>query len=88
MGYWTRKDAMLPEEHFDPKTRTYNHVDTGFVRSKRGFMKRPLFNVIAFVYMLGGLKTPALGVYSAIDRLIGVFSGKSAATSFGCTSPV
>ncbi|GJN66389.1 hypothetical protein PLICBS_000407 [Purpureocillium lilacinum] len=88
LGFWIRKDAMMPEEKFDPQTRTYNYVDTGFARFKRGFWKRPFFNVFNFFYMLGSLTTTGLGVYSSIEGLIGAFSGNSVATSFGCTPPV
>lgn len=88
LGFWIRKDAMTPEEKFDPQTRLYNYVDTGYRRWKRGFMKRPLFNAFNVFYVLGGLTTTGLGVYSSIEGLIGAFSGKSVATSFGCKSPV
>ncbi|KPM45716.1 hypothetical protein AK830_g802 [Neonectria ditissima] len=88
MGYWIRKDAMLPEERFDPQTRVYNYVDSGFSRWKRGFMKKPLMNAFNLFYMLGGMATTGLGVYSAIKGLISAFSGNSVATSFGCTPPV
>ena len=88
LGLWVRKDAMTPEESFDPATRRYEYVDTGFTRFKRGFMKRPLFNAFNVFYMLGGLATTGLGVYSSIEGLIDAFSGKSVASSFGCKSPV
>ncbi|KAI3541723.1 transmembrane amino acid transporter [Colletotrichum abscissum] len=89
LGYWIRKDAMVPEqETFDPTTGRYAYVDSGFQRYRRGFMKRPLFNVWNIVYMLGGLVTTALGMYSSIEGLIAAFNGKSQATSFGCGSPV
>lgn len=89
LGYWIRKDAMVPEqETFDPATGRYAYVDGGFQRYRRGFMKRPLFNAWNIVYMLGGLVTTALGMYSSIEGLIAAFNGKSQATSFGCGSPV
>ncbi|KID94767.1 Transmembrane amino acid transporter family protein, partial [Metarhizium majus ARSEF 297] len=89
LGFWIHKDAMVPEqEKFDPQTRTYNYVDTGLVRWKRGFLKRPFFNLFNLVYMLGGLTTTGLGVYSSIEGLIAAFSGSSVASSFGCRSPV
>lgn len=89
LGYWIRKDAMVPEqETFDPTTGRYAYIDSGFQRYRRGFMKRPLFNAWNIVYMLGGLVTTALGMYSSIEGLIAAFNGKSQATSFGCGSPV
>ncbi|KAK0631085.1 transmembrane amino acid transporter protein-domain-containing protein [Bombardia bombarda] len=89
LGYWIRKDAMVEgEERFDPATGRYNHVDSGFKRFARGYMKKPLFNTWNVIYLLGGLATTGLGMYSSIEGLIGAFSGKSVATSFGCASPV
>ncbi|OLN88986.1 N amino acid transport system protein 6 [Colletotrichum chlorophyti] len=89
LGYRIRRDAMLPdEERFDPVTGTYGYVDSGFRRYWRGFLKRPTFNGWNIVYMLGGLVTTALGMYSSIEGLIEAFNGKSQATSFGCASPV
>ncbi|KAK2033025.1 transmembrane amino acid transporter [Colletotrichum zoysiae] len=89
LGFWIRKVAMVPEEEaFDPATGRYVYVDSGFRRYRRGFMKRPLFNAWNVVYMLGGLVTTALGMYSSIEGLIEAFNGKSQATSFGCASPV
>lgn len=86
--YWVRKDAMTPEERFDPISRTYNHVDHGIKRYMRGFMKKPLFNTWNAIYFLGALVTTTLGVYSSVIGLIGAFAGKSVATSFGCATPV
>ncbi|KAF5505140.1 N amino acid transport system protein [Colletotrichum siamense] len=89
LGYWIRKDAMLPgEERFDPATGIYHYVDGGFWRYWRGFMRKPLFNSWNIFYMLGGMVTTALGMYSSIEGLIEAFNGKSQATSFGCASPV
>ncbi|TDZ13769.1 N amino acid transport system protein [Colletotrichum orbiculare MAFF 240422] len=89
LGYWIRKDAMLPEEEsFDPATGVYGYADGGFRRYWRGFMKRPVFNSWNLFYMLGGMVTTALGMYSSIVGLVDAFNGKSQATSFGCASPV
>ncbi|OBR11308.1 transmembrane amino acid transporter [Colletotrichum higginsianum IMI 349063] len=89
LGFWVRRDAMVPEEEgFDPATGRYAYVDGGFRRYWRGFLRRPVFNTWNFVYMLGGLVTTALGMYSSIEGLVEAFDGKSRATSFGCASPV
>lgn len=89
LGFQLRRDAMIDsEERFDPATRTYSYVDTGLKRYSRAYMKRPVLNTFNILYMLGGLVTTALGVYSSIEGLIGAFSGKSVATSFGCKPPV
>jgi hypothetical protein len=88
MGYWIKKDAMTEGEAFDPATKSYNFSDSGVKRWIRGYMKRPVFNTWNLVYMLGGLATTGLGVYSSVDGLIHGFEGKNAATSFGCSPPV
>lgn len=88
LGFWIKKDAVTEEERFDPVTSNFNYVDKGFKRWARGYMKRPVFNTWNVIYMLGSLATTALGMYSSIEGLISAFSGKSAATSFGCSTPV
>ncbi|ESZ93670.1 putative N amino acid transport system protein [Sclerotinia borealis F-4128] len=88
-GYQIQKDAMLPdEESFDPQTGTYSYFDRGVKRWIRGFKVHWLFNIFNFFYFLGALTTAALGIYTSCLGLISAFDGTSAATSFGCTSPV
>lgn len=87
-GYQIQKDAMRPEEAFDPSTGTCSYIDRGVKRWIRGFKVSWLFNIFNFFYFLGALTTAALGIYSSCLGLIGAFDGSSAATSFGCTSPV
>lgn len=88
IGFWVQREAMVPGEQFDARTRRYSYIDAGMARWKRGFAKRPLFHIFNFFYLLGGLVTSALGIYSSVQGLKDAFSGKSAATSFGCTPPV
>ncbi|KAN0090425.1 Transmembrane amino acid transporter domain containing protein [Hyaloscypha variabilis] len=87
-GFQIQKDAMLPEETFDPTTRTYNRVDTGVKRWVRGFKVKWHVNTFNFIYFLGALCTAALGIYSSCLGLISAFNGASVATSFGCATPV
>lgn len=87
-GFQIQKDAMTPEERFDPATKTYNYVDRGFKRWVRGFKVKWALNGFNFVYFLGALCTAALGIYSSVLGLISAFSGASASTSFGCATPV
>jgi hypothetical protein len=86
-GFQIQKDAMVPEESFDPTTKTYNKIDTGVKRWIRGFKVKWHLNTFNFIYFLGALCTAALGIYSSCLGLISAFSGNSAATSFGCGSP-
>ncbi|KAI2607830.1 transmembrane amino acid transporter protein-domain-containing protein [Hypoxylon sp. NC1633] len=88
IGYWVRKDAMIDEEEqFDPVTNTYNYVDHGWKRWKRGFMKKPFFNTFNIFYFLGALVTCALGCYSSIVSLRQAFQS-NIATSLSCTPPL
>ncbi|KAI1866753.1 uncharacterized protein JN550_007606 [Neoarthrinium moseri] len=88
LGYWIKRDAMIEgTERFDPTTGTYNYVDHGFSRWKRGFMKRPLLNAANFVYFLGALVTCGLGCYSAIQSLRTAFES-GAANSLSCLPPL
>jgi hypothetical protein len=88
LGFQIKKDAMLPEESFDPVTHTYTRLDGGLRRWARGFRKNWMLNSFNGIYFLGALATCALGVYSSVEGLISAFSGTSVATSFGCTAPV
>ncbi|KAI1661849.1 transmembrane amino acid transporter protein-domain-containing protein [Daldinia decipiens] len=88
VGYWVKKDAMIEgEERFDPATGTYNYVDHGWKRWRRGFMRKPLFNAFNIFYFLGALVTCALGCYSSIVSLRLAFQS-NIATSLSCTPPL
>ncbi|KAJ3494588.1 hypothetical protein NLG97_g3980 [Lecanicillium saksenae] len=89
LGFQLKRDAMVDgEERFDPETRRYSYIDTGLRRHWRAYKKRPLVNTFNIIFVLSGLVTTALGVYSSVEGLIGAFNGKSVATSFGCRAPV
>lgn len=88
VGYWVKKDAMIEgEERFDPATGTYNYVDHGLKRWRRGFMRKPFFNAFNIFYFLGALVTCALGCYSSIESLRQAFQS-NIATSLSCTPPL
>ncbi|KAI1386012.1 transmembrane amino acid transporter protein-domain-containing protein [Hypoxylon trugodes] len=88
VGYWVKKDAMVEEElRFDPVTNTYNYVDHGWKRWRRGFMKKPFFNAFNIFYFLGALVTCGLGCYSSIESLRQAFDS-NIATSLSCTPPL
>lgn len=88
LGFQIKKDAILPEETFDPITHTYTRLDSGLKRWARGFMKNWALNSFNVLYFLGALTTCALGIYSSVEGLISAFNGQSVATSFGCKPPV
>jgi hypothetical protein len=87
-GFQIQKDAMTPEESFDPTTGTYSRIDSGLKRWIRGFKVKWHLNTFNFIYFLGAICTAALGIYSSCLGLISAFGGASAATSFGCAAPV
>jgi hypothetical protein len=81
-----QKDAMLPEEVFDPSTGEVRRVDSGFKRIVRGYMKRPFRNTFDSLYFVASLATAGLGMYAAIIGMRDAF-GSSALSSFSCQSP-
>jgi len=86
VGYNVQKDAMLPEEVFDPATGEVNRVDSGFRRIVRGYMKKPFRNTFDSIYFVCSLATAGLGMYAAIIGMSDAFSSNSL-TSFTCINP-
>lgn len=87
-GFQIQRDAMTAEEEFDAANGTYRRIDSGITRWVRGFKVKWMFNTFNFIYFLGALTTAGLGMYSSCLGLIDAFNGTSAATSFGCATPV
>lgn len=88
LGFYIKKNAMLPGEGFDPATGQVIRHDGGIKRWARGFMKGnwPL-NVWNVIYALGALVTAGLGTYSAVESLIAAFAVPQL-SAFTCTSPL
>lgn len=83
-----RKNAILPEEGFDPATGSLGRTDSGLRRWVRGFFgKKWYMNIFNLLYMLGALAMAALGSYGAIENLISAFAS-GATNSFVCKSPL
>ncbi|TVY75724.1 N amino acid transport system protein [Lachnellula suecica] len=88
VAYMVKKNAMLPEEGFDPATGNVRKVDSGIKRIIRGFFAKAWYlNVANILYCLGGLTLAALGSYGAIENLINAFAS-GATNSFVCKSPL
>lgn len=66
VGYNVQKDAMLPEETFDPTTGEVNRVDHGMKRWIRGYKKKFALNTFDVLYSLAALSTAGLGIYAAV----------------------
>ncbi|KAI9694370.1 MAG: hypothetical protein M1820_008970 [Bogoriella megaspora] len=87
IGFKAQRDAVLPEEEFDPNTGVVNRVDYGFKRWMRGIMKDPFVNAWDFIYFLGALVTAILGMYSAIKSMAVNYSENPNLVGWGCQSP-
>lgn len=88
IGFEIKKNAMLPEEHFDEVTKKYVRLDSGWKRWARGYRKSWLLTTFNIIYFLGALVVCGMGMWAAIKALITYFNGGSITTSFSCTSPV
>ncbi|EME87866.1 uncharacterized protein MYCFIDRAFT_159061 [Pseudocercospora fijiensis CIRAD86] len=86
VGYNVQKDAMLPEEHFDPATGQATRVDSGFKRWLRGYMKKPFLNTFDILYLIGALATSGLGIYASVLSMHESFQTTDL-TPFTCNSP-
>lgn len=88
VAYNVQKDAMLPEERFDPVTNQVQRMDRGFGRFLRGYMKKPIRNSIDLLYFLGALASAGLGIYASVIGMHTAFSDPSFQTTpFSCKSP-
>ena len=88
VAYAINKNAMLPDEGFDPATGITKRHDHGIKRLMRGFFAgRWYVNIWNVIYFLGALCLAALGGYAAIENLITAFAS-GASNSFVCLSPL
>lgn len=84
-----QRDAMLPEETFNPATGEVSRVDSGWKRIMRGFLARRIpLKLWYIIFALGSLTVAALGTYSSIKGLSSAFKKNPNVTSFGCTAPI
>jgi hypothetical protein len=86
VGYNVQRDAILPEEVFDPATGQSRRVDGGLRRILRGFSKQLFRNTFDSLYFICALATAGLGMYAAIIGMTEGFS-KGTVRSFSCQSP-
>ncbi|KAH9824593.1 Transmembrane amino acid transporter protein [Teratosphaeria destructans] len=88
VGYNCQKDAILPEEEFDPGNGTPARVDHGFERWVRGFKKQFALNTFNSLYALAALATAGLGIYASVIGMHDTFtSPDTSITPFSCTNP-
>jgi hypothetical protein len=86
VGYNVQKDAILPEETFDPRTGEANRFDSGMRRWIRGYKKKVFRNTFDILYFLGALSTACLGLYAAGTAMNETFK-TTALTPFTCQNP-
>ena len=87
VGFKSQRDAILPEETFDPNTGAVNRVDSGTKRLMRGFKKELLWNIWDIIYFLGSLTTGVLGLYSSIKAMHHAYTTNPNLSGFTCKSP-
>ncbi|KZF20803.1 hypothetical protein L228DRAFT_179732 [Xylona heveae TC161] len=90
IGYNTQRDAILPEETFDPVTGRLNRIDGGIKRWLRGYRRRWLQNTWDLVFFLGSCATAVLGIYASVVLLNDGYQHNKGqnVVAFNCVSPV
>lgn len=84
-----QRDAMLPEETFNPTTGEVNRVDSGWTRIKRGFFARRVpLKLWYILFALGSFTVAVLGTYSSVKGLTSAFRSNPNVASFGCSAPI
>ncbi|RAL13124.1 uncharacterized protein BO97DRAFT_450505 [Aspergillus homomorphus CBS 101889] len=86
VGFNVQKDAILPEERFDPHTGETKRVDAGWRRWVRGYRRQFARNTFDVVYSLAALGTAGMGLWASIVAMKQSFSG-TALTPFTCKNP-
>ncbi|KAF2637634.1 hypothetical protein P280DRAFT_500390 [Massarina eburnea CBS 473.64] len=84
--YNIQKDAMLPEETFDPNTGQTQRVDSGIKRWVRGYTKKLFWNTFDLLYGLAALGTAGLGIWASSTSMREQFR-TSKITPFTCQNP-
>lgn len=86
VGYHVQKDAMLPEEEFNPRTGIAQRVDHGVKRWIRGYKKKFWWNTFDLIYALAALATAGLGIWASVVSMNATFK-TTTLTPFSCTNP-
>jgi len=87
VGFKSQRDAILPEETFDPATSAVHRVDSGMKRWIRGYKKEFFWNLFDTVFALGAFTTGILGIYAAIVTMNDAYHNGSHLTGWSCQSP-
>lgn len=88
VGFNVQKDAILPEEEYNPETGEVRRVDSGVKRWIRGYKQKLALNTFDVLYFLGALATAGLGIYSSVTAMHRSFSDPDTSIrSFSCSPP-
>ena len=87
IGFKIQRDAMLPQETFDPVTGQVQRVDGGFKRWVRGFKKELMWNTFDMIYYLGSCVTCILGLYAAFTSMVDAYKNSPNLSAWRCESP-
>lgn len=87
VGFKIQRDAILPEESFDPLTGKVQRKDGGLKRWIRGYKKEFLWNTFDVCYFLGAVVTAILGLYTTILGMHEAYQSNPNVVAFSCTSP-
>jgi Transmembrane amino acid transporter protein len=87
IGLKCQRDAILPQDTYDPATRTVTHVDRGFSRMWRGYKKELLWNLFDTIFYLGSCTTAALGLYAGFKTMVDAYANSPNLSAWRCESP-
>jgi hypothetical protein len=87
VGFKTQRDAILPDETFDPSTGAVQRKDYGIKRWIRGYKKELLWNLWDTIFFLGSCVTAVLGLYAAIYSMHQNYITNPNVSAFACKSP-
>lgn len=87
LGFKIQRDAILPEETYDPATGEVHRVDGGVKRWMRGFKQELWWNLFDLMYYLGACATCVLGLYAGFKGMVETYQNNPSLTAWRCESP-
>lgn len=87
LGFKAQRDAILPEETFDPATGQVNRLDGGLKRWIRGLKKELWWNLFDLIFYLGSCATCVLGLYAGFKTMVLSYENNPNLAAWRCSSP-
>lgn len=87
LGFKIQRDAISPQDTYDPSTRSVTHADKGFGRWIRGYKKELYWNLFDTIFYLGSCVTCILGLYAGFTTLVDTYENSPNLTAWKCQSP-